>query len=398
MSVDAKELYKARALDYAKAANFQKPEHIPIMGSILTWPVGYYKMDLGEMLYKPEELAEQFCKIFDEVYMDVGHICGISTSIHTLEALGSDTFFISDDRSTIQHQQRCYMTPEDYDDLIKNPRDFMLNELGKRKLQKLAKGDEESYRTLVAAAKEQLIFNRVNPAIGKIMTEKYGIAPVYGKSKVYPPFDYIFDRLRGFAGTMTDCRRNRAKLLEATDAVYEYVKGWVAGAANQMGVGSSVGGDAMVGFPYAVSTLHCPAFMRPKDFEELYFPTFKLLVEAVYNTGSKTVLFNEGTWMPLVDIMKDMPYRSTVWILDEDDPIEMVKALDGTAAITAGVTLNKMKSLTKEQCIDEAKRILDGCDAGNGGVMFGTDKSLCGPTDVNIENYAAVNQFVHEYI
>ena len=393
----AKELYDERALNFVRTCNHIEPDYVPILGSVLTWPVGYYHMDLREMLTRPEELAEGFCRIFDEVRFDVSHICGISTSIRTLEALGSDTFFISPDGTTIQHEERCFMEPSDYDELIKDPEKFMVDELGKRKLPRLEKGDEDSYATLVAAAKEQMVFGRINSSIGKIMTQRYGIVPVYGKSKVYPPFDYIFDRLRGFAGTMTDVRRNRAKLLEATNVMYEYVKGWVGGAVNQIGTGGVVeGGGIMEGFPYAVSTLHCPTFMRPNDFAELYFPTFKLLVEAVYNNGSKTVLFNEGSWAKFNDIMKDLPKGATVSMLDEDDPIEYKKDMGEWTTVCGGVHVATLKSESKEYCIDEAKRLLDSCAPG-GGFVFSTDKSLCSGNDVNIDVFRAVNEFVHEY-
>ena len=391
--MDPKELYNERIEDLVTTASFKEPRHIPILAGVLTWPVGYYHMNLAEMLTKPQELAEKFCNIFDEVWIDFAHLSGISTSIRTLEALGSDTFFISDDGSTIQHQEKCYMKPDEYDDLIADPAHFMVDVLGARKLERLREGDEASYQTLVNAAKEQIVFNQINPAIAKIMADKYGIAPICGATKVYPPFDYIFDRLRGFTGTMTDVRRQRAKLLEATDAMYEYVKGWAsnAGAAGWTFTASGVENN---GYPYAVSTLHCPTFMRPKDFAELYFPTFKKLIETVNDNGSKTVLFLEGTWLKFADLMRDLPKGSTICMIDEDDPVVMKKELEGYATITGGVTLSRLRCDTKEQCLDEAKRIVEGCAPG-GGFLFCTDKSLCGGNDVNIENYAAVNDYVH---
>ena len=392
---DCKELYKQRIEDLVTTASFQEPKHIPILAGVLTWPIGYYHLDLNELLPKPQELAEKFCKIFDEVYIDLAHLSGISTPVRTLQALGSDTFFISEDGSTIQHQERCFMEPEDYDQLIADPKGFMLNVLGARKLERLRAGDEASYQTLVEAAKEQIVFNQINPAIAKIMADEYGIAPICGKTKVYPPFDYIFDRLRGFSGTMTDVRRNREKLLAATDAVYEFVKGWASNAGNA-GWTFTASGVENNGYPYAVSTLHCPTFMRPKDFEELYFPTFRKLVETVYENGSKTVLFCEGSWKKFLPLMRELPKGSTICMIDEDDPVEMEKELDGYATICGGVRLATLRSATKEACLDEAKRIVDGCASG-GGFIFCPDKSLCCGNDVNIESFAAVNDFVHNY-
>ncbi len=392
---DPKQLYEQRITDLVTTASFQEPKHIPILAGVLTWPIGYYNLNLNELLDKPQELAEKFCNIFDEVYIDLAHLSGISTPLRTLQALGSDTFFLSDDGSTIQHQERCFMEPSDYDALIANPKGFMLNTLGARKLESLRAGDDASYQTLVNAAKEQMVYNKINPAIAGIMKDKYGIAPITGRTKVYPPFDYIFDRLRGFKGTMTDVRRNRAKLLEATNAMQDFVKGW-ATSASSAGWTFGAGGIENNGYPYAVSTLHCPTFMRPKDFEELYFPTFRELVEAVYNNGSKTVLFCEGSWEKFLPLLRELPKGSTICMIDEDDPVMMKRELEGYATICGGVPLGMLSGATKEQCLDEAKRIVDGCAPG-GGFIFCPDKSLCCGNDVNIENFAAVNDFVHNY-
>ena len=391
--MEQKKLFEQRIKNLTDTANFREPEHIPIMAGVLTWPVGYYRLNLAELLKKPQELAEKFCRIFDEVYIDLSHVSGISTSIRTLEALGSDSFFISDDGTTIQHQERTFMEASEYNDLIADPRTFMVNVLGSRKLVRLRDGNEESYEALVQAAKEQIVFNQINPAINRIMAERYGIAPVYGMTKVYPPFDYIFDRLRGFQGTMTDVRRNRAKLKEAVDVLYDYVKVW-ASNAGQSGRSIVPGGVENKEYPYAVSTLHAPTFMRPKDFEELYYPTFRKLITTVADSGSKTVLFCEGSWKKFAPLMRDLPKGSAICMIDEDDPVEMKKELDGRLAIAGGVTLAMMKGGTKEQCLEEAKRIVDGCAPG-GGFLFCPDKSLCSGTDVNIENYAAVNDYVH---
>ena len=61
--MDTKQLYDSRVADIVKTTDFQEPDHIPVMGMFLTWPVGYYGMDLHEMLTKPQELAEKWCNI-----------------------------------------------------------------------------------------------------------------------------------------------------------------------------------------------------------------------------------------------------------------------------------------------------------------------------------------------
>lgn len=66
-------------------------------------------------------------------------------------------------------------------------------------------------------------FGAGNARWGKVLKEEYGVVPLVDKGKVYPPMDVMFDRLRGFSGSLTDLRRNREKLklaLAELDKIY----------------------------------------------------------------------------------------------------------------------------------------------------------------------------------
>jgi len=51
---------------------------------------------------------------------------------------------------------------------------------------------------------------------------------------------------------------------------------------------------------------------------------------------------------------------------------------------------------TKQQCVDKIKELIDVLAPG-GGYMFSADKNLIGLSDVNMENYHAVIDYLYKY-
>ena len=80
----------------------------------------------------------------------------------------------------------------------------------------------------------------------------------------------------------------------------------------------------------------------------------------------------------------------------EDDPYKVYEKIGDHATIACGITTNQLKCLSKQECLDIAKKAIDTFAPG-GGFIFTTDKPLISENDVNPENLFAVYQFAHEY-
>lgn len=376
-------LYNLRMENMEKACNHVEPSFVPIVGNTLSWVVGYAGEKSDNLLDHPEKTPEVWKKYFDNVYVDIEWVFGLSTPIRAVQRLGSDAFFISDDGYTLQHKEHCRMNVEDYDDLISDPKGFVIDVLGKRKFPALNSTRSEARNALKDA---MLLLNNYNKGYFACMNfakEEYGILPLVGGHKVYPTLDVLFDRLRGFTGALTDLRRNRNKVLSACDAIEPIY----------FPLTTKVNGS----YPYAHCSLHCPTYLRFDDFRDIYWPSMKRFILEVYSRGSKTMVFMEGTWSRFFDLMVDeLPKGSILCMLEDDDIIETTKKIGHHFPIMGGVHSNHLRHSTKQQCIDEAKRILDECAPG-GGFVWTTEKSLCTLGDVNIDNLIAVHEFVHNY-
>ncbi len=375
-------LYNQRLADYKNTCNHIEPKYVPVVGYYLTWAVGYAGMKTDDLLDNPDLIAEAYRKVYNDVYADLSW-GGLTTPIRALQRLGSDAFFISEDGHTIQHKEHCFMQADDYDALLAEPMYFLMDTLGKRKFPELNKSKEEVKKALIDVMNYVNKFMAGNGKLNQVLKEEYGVPLLCDRGKVYPPLDVVFDRLRGFQGTLTDLKRKREELklaLGVLDKIYRPLT-YPAGT----------------GETYAVDTLHCPTYLNVKDFKELFWPYLKEYCMEVYNRGSKTFLVMEGQWNRFYELMMDeLPKDSVICVLDADSTIESYKIIGDHFPILGGITASDIKYLSKQQCLDAAKKIIDECAPG-GGFIWSVDKALISKSDVNPENLIALNQFVHEY-
>jgi uroporphyrinogen-III decarboxylase len=379
---DMEKVHEQRVQDIIMTCNHKEPKRVPVMGKMTAWAVANAGVKTRDLINNRELLVEKWTSFLKDIYVDCMFGFGIGIPMKTVWALESKTFFISNDEVTIQHKENTPMLVEEYPELIKDPISFMMNKICPRKFPALNKQYPENLAALKKAALGLDDLAGDTAAIIKRVEEEYGVARIVG-SKLYAPLDLIFDRLRGFKGLAVDMRRNPQWLIEACEALFPiYMKLAENGIKGQ--------------YPFAVTTVHCPTFLGPKNFANFFWPTYKRMLLRVKELGTQTFIFMEGSWKPYYDFLNELPPNCIIGNLDVDDPIEAKKLIGDKITIVGGVPVNLLRYGTKQQCLDHAKKVIDVCAPG-GGFIFTTDKALLSAGDVNIENLIAVNEFVHEY-
>lgn len=379
---DVTKLYEERVNRIKTTANHQEPDRVPVIANTLTWSIAYAGSTVQECLDDSEKQVEVYTNKFKDIYWDGTLTEGLIVPLKTLGILGSNTFFVSSDGITIQHQENTPMLEEEYPELIEDPLKFMANKLFPRKFPALHQSYPNNLESLKEATVALADFVQARQKVNAAAQKEYGIVPIAG-AKAYAPADVIFDRLRGFKGFSLDMRRCPDKVVAAAEALFPMYMQLAA---------SGMAGD----FPYALSTLHAPTFLGPKNFERFFWPTFKKMLLKIHEMGSKTILFMEGNWTPLYDYLNELPKSSAIALLESDDVFEAKKRIGDKLTIVGAVPTSLLKYGSKAECLDFAKRIIDECAPG-GGFMLSVEQALLSAGDVNIENLKAVNQFVHEY-
>ena len=380
--MEAKNLQSQREKMYTDLYNNVVPERFPVHDSI-TWNylIDYSGRDLMEVQYRYDtqegiEILEKGMEILrgDNAPAAGGHYPIALMLQQCRQSEMSKT-------GMIQHPEREYMKEDEYDAFIENPYDFFLENISPRLNAAYAKGE---VRRQFAFAQYLLASGDAAARTGKAnqyIKEKYGYwtPPAGSGSHQYIPFDFLADHCRGFSRIPLDVRRQPEKVLAACDALMPFCL-WAGENPVQTNVGSNM-----------IPT-HMAAYLKMKDFEKFYWPTFKQVVHKTAERGQAMSIFIENDWDRYVDHLEEMPMGTRMY-MEYGDPKQFKDKLGKKHVLSGFYPLTLFKTGTKQQCIDKAKELID-IMAPGGNFYFSCDKSALRMGDINPENYVATMEYL----
>ncbi len=387
MSLKQEEIKKI----YEDIYTYHIPKRLPISAQIhINVFYDLYKMHPTNRVFDYslfEKVVDDFCEKYPQ--LDVCPFTRVQMTMTRLpasyELLGSNNFIMNSE-GMMQHPEVNSMEDNEYTEFIKDPYAFILDKCLPRAFTSLAKGpvDAANYVSM-ARASEKIDQASVNSWLPKIIDkyEFYKGAPAGSSSKTYLPADYFADHIRGFTGFSIDIRRHRQEMIEAIDALVPII------VKSSMPSNPDILGSVII-------PTHMPAFMRPKDFEEVYLPSaLKVLREYAAN-GVKANIVCERDWSHVTDIVYDT-FPEGLQLSVEGMSPEMAKEKLGDKFIIGNCINGRIiRYSTKQECIDTIKKSLDILMSG-GNYVFGFNESLLAGADLVPENYQAVLDTVLEY-
>lgn len=382
--MEMNDLYTSKYENFLKTINRQEGGYVPTSMSSSGGSIFWSGKNVFDVAGDQEAYAEAMTAIAKDAWIDCCVFCAITTSPRQDAAFPTAENRIAPD-GTLTHLQVPPMQADEYDQLIENPRKFISNVLLPRKHPFLFEDRDAAKKALKVFAEESFGNLVAQPAANsKILAEKYGVHTYVTAATILDtPLDHLFDFFRGFKGTLTDLRRQPAKVKAALDAIWEYR--WADKIRTPY--------DASQGYPF--QPCHIPAYLSPKQYKEVYWPHEKQLIEWIYNSGSKVFIILEGRWNNLLDCFLDVPKDSCVLSVDDDDILEVNARLGHHQIICGGLKSSETRLKKFEDIKDDIKRVIDTCAPG-GGFLFSTDKAWLAPGDVNQTLVDSYN-FVHEY-
>jgi len=386
MSIEA--IIEERKRDLIDALSFREPKKIPVGISVLSWPFSYAGVRYNDVADDPETVAREYLKFLDVIGIDF--ICGaeVTRPVKAYNALGNYCYKIAGDGISVVHYQPevQFMSADEYPELIANPEKFK-SDLTKRRCEALQMPKAEAYEKVKIALREIDKWSSANGLISRYILDEKGIlsltnAPIHFRS----PLSEIFDNLRGMRDTLTDLRRRPDVLREACNALLEQMK---------INLTKFDPGNFTSPYPLGRTVYHAECFISPAQFDEFFFRPFTELMLPFMEAGLKIFVRGEGKFLNTIDRYRELPKGAVVFMLDEDDPFEIYKAIGDWQSISAGITTDLLQLGTKEQCTDYVKKSFDTFAPG-GGFIFMQNKSLLSGSDAKIENLIAVYEMANE--
>lgn len=379
-------LLEMKRNNFMKAVNREEGAYVPtlITGSCAT--IGWAGKRAVDVLQDPQEFADAMTKVLDEMWVDVASQFGVLFTEIPEKVFDPVQFLFGPDGTTVEHIQLCLMERDEYPQFIQDMNGYIANVLLPRKYPRFFTDREWAKTALKAFNDDKLrAFIVLQSALDKTLEERYGVSSIVNLTKelVCNPFDALFDNFRGFRGTLTDLRRQRENVKSAVETIWEN--------RNAPGFGRPLDKQ----FPYAVQYPHIAPYLNPGDFDEIYWPYEKKLLERVAEGGGKTFICLEGRWEKVWHHFLELPKDSCILLVDDDDFYKAYAELGQHHIICGGINSVDLKTKSFVQIQDDLKRLVDTCAPG-GGFICCPNKAWVAPSDVNRTAIEAYN-FIHEY-
>ncbi|MEK7354188.1 MAG: uroporphyrinogen decarboxylase family protein, partial [Chloroflexota bacterium] len=314
---------------------------------------------------------------------------------------------IAEDSPGWQYIEGEYMTPDEYDDLIRDPSDFWLRTYLPRVLGAFAPfrmfqpftnitenvhlnqitnplatpAVQEMLQKMLDAGKE---VQKMSQIVGKYagMGVSNGF-PVLGSVFCKAPFDTLGDTLRGTNAIMYDMFRRPGKVLKALDVIADLT---IANALKSPLIDRAV----MAGYP-----LHKGAdgWMSKKQFDTFYWPSLKKVMDALINEGLIQRHFAEGSFDTRLETVNVFPKGFVTWHFDRTDMFRAKKILGANCCIQGNVPSSLTISGSPKDVKEYCRKLIEGCGKGGGYLLT----AGCVGNDPKLENLRAMMEAAREY-
>lgn len=377
---DVTALKKERDELFDDLYHLRQPKRVPITIKVNNdFGIQYAGMDLIDTQWHPEKMEAAADAVCGDFFADKNPFG--SRRFPTLYTLTDSLYFVMGSNGFMQHPEIEPMRSDEYADLIDNPYDFLVEKV----IPRLYKGFDTDpfnkaflFATALQASKDD---NAKAGAIGKKMSDKYGYFNPTGKSSVFAPFDFLADLMRGFRGSLNDIRRYPQQVIEACE---EFTPIMVKAGISKT---PTVMSDCYV-------PLHMAPYMKNKDFEKFYWPSFKKCMESVMASGQGISFFCEQDWSRYIDYLAELPAGIRLRF-EYGDPKKFKDKLGKKHIISGFYPFSLFATATVQQCLDEAKKLIDILAPG-GNCSFDVDKVMA-TYNGGKENFIEVFNFVREY-
>ncbi|MCL1912715.1 MAG: hypothetical protein FWG10_02215 [Eubacteriaceae bacterium] len=384
------DLKEQRKQNFVDAISFKEPKKVPVGAEVIMWPLTYRGGTYLDVIDDPDRTVEEYIAFLDDVPLDyIAMSPGISHSVRMHETLGSKSYVIARDGTTLQHAQGelSFIAAEEYPKIIDDLENFASDEWVKRNFPALnVDSPDEAYESLKKAASIFKVFTNTNRRITNNIFEERGILNLTDSTSVRfgSNLNTLFDHLRGIPATLSDLRR-RPELVDAACAAIKATKSFPYDVKDYIGKPHPLGS----------ATYHSECFLSPPLFDKYFFNDFRDACMPFMEAGVKFWIKGEGQFLNTLDRYRQLPQGSVVFMLDEDDPFEVHKQIGDWCSIGAGITADLLRMGSIEKCKDYVKKCFDTFAPGGGFIFLQNKPLLCGG-DATPEVIRAVYELADE--
>jgi hypothetical protein len=384
-----KQVLERKVARIRAAVRLEPHDRVPHTISSGFWPVGMQKKyTMQQAFYDIDVLGECYRGALSRW----NRWDALSATLYSLgpmlDATGSKRYAVPGrdlaPDADFQNPDLSLMGADEYPKLIRDPMKFLTEEIVPRLCTRIGSGDPASAG--IAMAKAALFYadwKAKARSHASRWASEFGVPRLTQGSSLYNPVDLIADKLRGFRRGLIDIQQRPEEVAEACEALLPIT----------LGVGFALAPEGE-DFPLFFNPQHVSPFIGPKQYEKVYWPTLKKMVDAYVARGHSVWVFFEGNQEQHLERMQDLPTGRIVAQLETTDLAKAKKALGGRICIAGGMPCALLAKGTPEQVREQTRSVLELFEGDPGFIMTST-MSLT--TNVRPENLDAWIEAMEEY-
>ncbi len=383
-----KATYKARVDRIVAAINLETPDRVPVRLAMGFWPARSGGLSPYEAMNDTPRALRAW-KDFNLKFQPDASVDPLNNTVPAAMFAALDYRLYSwpghgvPESSGYQYIEKEWMVPEDYDQLISDPTDYLLRTYLPRTVgaykgfanlssfwdymelpgvfgQVLGWGGDDmvaGMKKLTAAAEAaNEWFKLVLPAMAEVQALGF---PRYAGSSTKAPFDILGDTLRGTRGIIVDMFRRPEKVIAACERLVQVAVDMPLRKARSPVV------------PLCFIPLHKGAdgFMSDEQFHTFYWPTLRKIIIKLVDQGMIPFLFAEGRYNTRLEAIMDLPKASTVWLFDQTDMAMAKRTIGKVACIQGNIPLSLLYAGTPERTATRVRELIDVAGEGGGFIL-----------------------------
>ncbi|MDD5367961.1 MAG: uroporphyrinogen decarboxylase family protein [Anaerolineaceae bacterium] len=282
--------------------------------------------------------------------------------------------------------ENAFLKASEYDEFIDDPTPFLVNKWLPRFTRHIKQpGQAVTYEHNMSLINGVMAYDKFFGTWGAKTAEliNAGVVPAVA-SVLKAPLDIIGDKLRGYVNLCYDLHQCRDKVIAACEALMPHLANLVIGGA-----------DPDRNIP-SIIWMHrgCIPFISRKDFDEIYWPTLKPIVEELWAQGHQIIFYAEGNWDHHLNAFAELPEKSIIFHCDKTDINQAHQVLGKKFCLSGGVSNDLLARGAPEEVKATCKKVIDTVGQDGGYIM---DASALIMNDARTENVKAMIDFTLDY-
>ncbi len=413
---NSEEIYKAKLERLETTTAVKEPDRVPIAINTTYFPAKYAGISYHEMFYNNKKYIEAMAKFARDFNWDAYNslrsfetvplglaLAGYDPDLAIGAAVSSvlaggmahdilhDVYSSNPGREVGENVESQFvidtpvMNANEYDDLIKQPFEYLMKTVIPRAYKNLANLDSPTgVGTLLKMGQEIAKFPAFfTEFIGRMKQEAW--LPWY-LALTPNPLDFIGAWLRDFDTLTLDLYRMPDKVKAACKTLAPVLAavGKLTGKISQDTTGSR--------------RVFCPTwyntYLSPEQYREFHLPYIKIIVNELVEAGFTPLLCFQGRMDHLLDTLKEFPEKKVILWFDKTDLSKVKEVVGDKYCIAGGVLSSLLISGTPNLIKKHIKETIDKYKS-NGGYIVTTEFNGMG--DAKLENVKAMTEAVMEY-